>query len=220
MRNDNDTRLLNSADTNTPTITMGRRALECHMGEFATGLNGTRGGAMLNAWRLYRIRFCGSKQQQAHVKAPGEDWQTRFGGDNFKNKRPPSAIMIASLCLAANIILASRKCQKYYSYADKHGYTLFKALEKELGGNVWIGTLHLLGMKIKPYTAIAHMIKAACAGIGTNPNLLCKEGYLQGSFSKPSIILIPNMTTTASQNDNNHNERDSNTTTTLALSTC
>ena len=42
-------------------------------------------------------------------------------------------------------------------YADKYGYTLLKAMEKELGGllegNVKKATLHLIGMKLKPYDA-------------------------------------------------------------------
>jgi annexin A13 len=57
-------------------------------------------------------------------------------------------------------------------YADKYGYTLLKAMEKELGGNVRDGTLHMLGMKLKPYETAAQLIKAACAGIGTDEMLL------------------------------------------------
>jgi Annexin len=57
-------------------------------------------------------------------------------------------------------------------YTDKYGYTLFKAMEKELSGNVRDGTLHMLGMKLKPYEAIAKLIKTACAGIGTDELLL------------------------------------------------
>lgn len=34
-------------------------------------------------------------------------------------------------------------------YADKYGYTLMKALEKELKGNVRDATLHMLGMKVR-----------------------------------------------------------------------
>lgn len=57
-------------------------------------------------------------------------------------------------------------------YADKYGYSLIKAMEKELGGNVRDGTLHLIGMKIKPFETIAQLIKSACAGIGTDELLL------------------------------------------------
>jgi hypothetical protein len=58
------------------------------------------------------------------------------------------------------------------AYADKYGYTLLKAMEKELTGNVRDGTLHMLGMKLKPYETAAKLIKAACAGIGTDELLL------------------------------------------------
>ena len=57
-------------------------------------------------------------------------------------------------------------------YADKYGYTLMKGLEKELGGHVRDGTLHMLGMKLKPYETIAKLIKSACAGFGTDELLL------------------------------------------------
>jgi hypothetical protein len=61
-------------------------------------------------------------------------------------------------------------------YAEKYGYTLPKALEKELGGLMESGckdaTLHMIGMKLKPYETIAELIKSACAGIGTDELLL------------------------------------------------
>jgi len=58
------------------------------------------------------------------------------------------------------------------AYSEKHGYTLRKAMEKELKGNVEDATLHLLGMKMKPYEAMAALIKDACHGIGTDELLL------------------------------------------------
>jgi annexin A13 len=58
------------------------------------------------------------------------------------------------------------------AYADKYGYTLPKAMEKELSGGVKDATLHLIGMKLKPYPTMAALIKSACAGIGTNELLL------------------------------------------------
>jgi len=62
------------------------------------------------------------------------------------------------------------------AYADKYGYTLMKALEKELNGmgekNVREATVHLVGMKLKPYETIAKLIKMACAGLGTDELLL------------------------------------------------
>lgn len=57
-------------------------------------------------------------------------------------------------------------------YTAKYGYTLGKAMEKELSGNVRDGTVHMLGMKLKPYETIAKLVKSACAGIGTDELLL------------------------------------------------
>ena len=51
-------------------------------------------------------------------------------------------------------------------YADKYGYTLIKAMEKELGG--WMekqlrkATLHMIGMKLKPWETMAALVKDAC----------------------------------------------------------
>lgn len=49
-------------------------------------------------------------------------------------------------------------------------------MEKELGGpgekNLREATLHLLQMKLKPYEAMAQLIKTACAGLGTDEFLL------------------------------------------------
>ena len=58
------------------------------------------------------------------------------------------------------------------AYADKHGITLFKALETELGGCVRDASLFELGMKLKPYDTIAKLIDETCAGFGTNELLL------------------------------------------------
>jgi predicted Rdx family selenoprotein len=61
-------------------------------------------------------------------------------------------------------------------YSDKFGYSLQKALEQELGGLMESGckqaTVHMIGMKLKPYETIAELIKSACAGIGTDELLL------------------------------------------------
>lgn len=54
------------------------------------------------------------------------------------------------------------------AYAEKRGYTLTKAMQKELGGNVENATVHLIGMKTKPYATAAAMVKEACRGIGTD----------------------------------------------------
>ena len=58
------------------------------------------------------------------------------------------------------------------AYAEKHGYTLFKALETEIGGQAGEAGLFMLGMKLRPYLTVAKLIKKACAGLGTNELLL------------------------------------------------
>mmetsp|Transcript_5435 Transcript_5435/g.8917 ORF Transcript_5435/g.8917 Transcript_5435/m.8917 type:complete len:334 (-) Transcript_5435:125-1126(-) len=57
-------------------------------------------------------------------------------------------------------------------YAEKYGYALWKAMEKELGGNVKEASLFLIGMKLTPFEEIAKLIKSACAGFGTDELLL------------------------------------------------
>ena len=57
-------------------------------------------------------------------------------------------------------------------YSDKYGYSLMKALEKELSGNVQKAALFMLGIKLKPYETMALLIKQSCAGIGTDEFLL------------------------------------------------
>merc|ERR1712045_425183 len=57
-------------------------------------------------------------------------------------------------------------------YADKYGYTLFKAFEKELNHIAGEAALFTLGMKLKPYETIAKLVKKATAGMGTNEMLL------------------------------------------------
>jgi len=58
------------------------------------------------------------------------------------------------------------------AYAEKYGYTLSKALEKELKGDTEEAALFTLGMKIQPYETMAGLIKKACKGFGTNELLL------------------------------------------------
>lgn len=70
-------------------------------------------------------------------------------------------------------------------YADKHGYTLVKALENELGGDVEKAAMFMLGMKLKPYEEVAKLIKEACKGMGTNELLLTSaliryQGIMKG----------------------------------------
>lgn len=57
-------------------------------------------------------------------------------------------------------------------YAEKYGYALWKAMEKELSGNVKSACSFLVGMKLKPYEEVAKLVKTACAGMGTDELLL------------------------------------------------
>jgi annexin A7/11 len=57
-------------------------------------------------------------------------------------------------------------------YADKHGFTLVKVLETELGGHVEKAAMFMFGMKLKPYEEVAKLIKKSCSGVGTNELLL------------------------------------------------
>ena len=58
------------------------------------------------------------------------------------------------------------------AYADKYGYSLEKAMEKEFTGKARDGLLFTIGMKLKPFPTIAKLIKSACAGVGTDEMLL------------------------------------------------
>jgi hypothetical protein len=72
------------------------------------------------------------------------------------------------------IVLSPPKYLKMVNdaYADKYGYTLVKAMEKELSGKAEDAAIFALKMRFKPYEAMAGMIKQACAGIGTDEDLL------------------------------------------------
>lgn len=72
------------------------------------------------------------------------------------------------------IILSPPKYLKMVNdaYADEYGYTLIKAMEKELGGKAQDAAIFTLKMRFKPYDGIAGIIKKACAGIGTDEELL------------------------------------------------
>lgn len=54
------------------------------------------------------------------------------------------------------------------AYVDKYGYTLSKAVEKELDGLEQDATLYHLNMKLKPFETMAGQIKKACAGFGSD----------------------------------------------------
>jgi len=58
------------------------------------------------------------------------------------------------------------------AYVDKYGYSLIKAMEKELSGKAKRAAVFACGMKIKPLETIAQLIDDACKGMGTDDNLL------------------------------------------------
>jgi hypothetical protein len=76
--------------------------------------------------------------------------------------------------MAKIIVMSPPKYLKIVNsvYADKYGYTLFKAFEQELGNLGGEAALFTLGMKLKPFETIAGLIKKSTKGIGTNEILL------------------------------------------------
>lgn len=74
------------------------------------------------------------------------------------------------------------------AYAEKHGYTLIKVMDKELGGHVRKAAMFMMGMKLKPYEEIANLIKTACAGIGTNELLLTSTLIRYSGIMKQVMI--------------------------------
>ena len=77
---------------------------------------------------------------------------------NFYTKLFPSTVWSILFC--------------YLSFSSKYGYTIFKAMQKELGGKAEEAALFTCGLKLKPYETIAHLIKGACKGMGTKDLLL------------------------------------------------
>ena len=63
---------------------------------------------------------------------------------------------------------AQHLCHINLVYADKYGYTLDKAFEKELTGAAEGGAMFQLGMKLKPSETVAKQIYKACSGVGTD----------------------------------------------------
>jgi len=71
------------------------------------------------------------------------------------------------------------------SNSDDYGFTLFKAMEKEMGGDAGKGALFALGMKLKPYDTVAKLIHDACKGFGTNELLLTTALIRYQALLKP-----------------------------------
>lgn len=53
-------------------------------------------------------------------------------------------------------------------YVERNERTLVSALQSELGGDVEKGSMHAVGMKLKPAETVANLIKSSCAGFGTD----------------------------------------------------
>jgi hypothetical protein len=72
-------------------------------------------------------------------------------------------------------------------YSAKYGYTLLKAMEKELGGlgekGVRQATLYMIGMKLKPYEAMATLIRYAL------PAEMCELIFVVAISDEPSCSL-------------------------------
>lgn len=73
-------------------------------------------------------------------------------------------------------------------YADKHGFTLAKMLETELGGAVRTAAKFMIGMKLKPYEEVAKLIDTACKGFGTNELLLTTALIRYQGFFKEVML--------------------------------
>lgn len=76
--------------------------------------------------------------------------------------------------MAKIVIMSPPKYLKILNdvYADKYGYTLMKAFEKELNKRGGDAAKFTLGMKLKPFDTIAKLVKKATKGLGTNELLL------------------------------------------------
>mmetsp|Transcript_8376 Transcript_8376/g.15799 ORF Transcript_8376/g.15799 Transcript_8376/m.15799 type:complete len:341 (+) Transcript_8376:64-1086(+) len=117
-------------------------------------------GCLQAAEEEYDEGFHTEEKAKEDAEAIYESGQGRFGTDETK--------------LVKVIVMAPPKHLKKVNeyYADKYGYTLFKAVEKELGGDSESALLYTLGIKLKPFETIAKFIKSACAGFGTDELLL------------------------------------------------
>jgi hypothetical protein len=76
--------------------------------------------------------------------------------------------------MAKIVVLSPPKYLKILNgvYAEKYGYTLIKAFEKELNKRGGDAAKFTLGMKLKPFDTIATLIKKSTKGFGTNELLL------------------------------------------------
>lgn len=130
------------------------------MGEVGGALKKVLLGSLQAAEENFDEGFHTDEKAEEDVKEIYDVGQGRLGTDESK--------------LVKVIVMSPPKYLKKVNsmYADKYGYTLFKVIDKELGGDAKGALLHTLGIKLKPFETIAKLIKAACAGIGTDELLL------------------------------------------------
>ena len=74
------------------------------------------------------------------------------------------------------------------AYAEKHGYSLTKALEKELGGQVRDAATFMLGIKLNPFKEVSDLMDRACKGLGSNELLLSATIIRYSSYMKEVSI--------------------------------
>jgi len=129
-------------------------------GEAAGNLEKALVGSLQAAEEEFDEEFHNEDKAIQDAEAIFEAGQGTFGTDESK--------------LIKTIVMSPPKHLKQVNlqYCDKYGYTLFKAVEKEMGGDSEAALLYTLGIKLKPFETIAKFIKSACAGIGTNELLL------------------------------------------------
>jgi Annexin len=146
-----------------------KKYFELNTKDLGRKLDGELGGALdqlifnvlQGAEEAYDPSYHTTAKMEADVAAIYKMGQGNFVGTNEKG-------LFKILCASPPEYLSKLNTM----YADKHGYTLVKVLEKELGGQVEKAAMFMIGMKLKPYEEIAKLFKKACAGIGTNELLL------------------------------------------------
>ena len=129
-------------------------------GEVSGALKKVVVGSLQAAEEEYDLDYHTDDKAKEDAEAVFEAGQGRWGTDENK--------------IVKLVVMSPPKHLKLVNehYCDKYGYTLFKAIEKELGGESEGALLFTLGIKLKPFVTIANLIKSACKGIGTDELLL------------------------------------------------
>lgn len=129
-------------------------------GETSGALKKVLLGSLQAAEEEYDLDYHTDEKAEEDAEAVFESGQGRWGTNEDK--------MVKLVVMSPPKHL--KKVNEYY--CDKYGYTVAKAIEKELGGESEGALLYTLGIKLKPYITIAKLIKSACAGIGTDELML------------------------------------------------